>query len=72
MGEGRGCSRFRFLKPSERKCDFSLGLRAIRLSDSFGARRKVVIRNEAYEWAPILRSFDKFCEVGVSSYLFYS
>ena len=23
-------------------------------------------------WAPVLRSFNKICEVGVSSYLFYT
>ena len=31
---------------SERECDFSLRSRAIRPSDSFGARRKVVLRSE--------------------------
>ena len=34
-----------------------------------GARRKVTIRGEAYEWAPVLGVFDKLHEVGVSSYL---
>ena len=34
-----------------------------------GARRKVTIRGEAYEWAPVLGVFDKLREVGVSSYL---
>ena len=46
--------------------------RAIRPSDFFGSRRKVVLRGEGNAWAPILRSFNKFREVGVSSYLFYS
>ena len=71
MGGGGGgeCSRFQFLKPSERECDFSLRLRAIRPSEFFGARRKVALRGEAYAWAPVLRSFDKLREVGVSSYL---
>ena len=52
-----------------RECSFSLSLRAIRLSEFFGARRKVALRGEAYEWAPVLRSFDKLGELGVSSYL---
>ena len=52
-----------------RERDFSLGFRAIRPSEFFGERRKVVLRDEAYAWAPILRSFDKLIEVGVSSYL---
>ena len=52
-----------------RECSFSLSFRAIRLSEFFGARRKVAQRGEAYEWAPVLRSFDKLGEVGVSSYL---
>ena len=50
-------------------CSFSLGLRAIRWSEFFGIRRKVTLRDEVYEWAPVLRSFDKLHEVGVSSYL---
>ena len=63
---------FDFSKRSERDCDFSLELRAIRLSDFFGARSKAALRRETYERAPILKSFDKLREVGVSSYLFYS
>ena len=63
------CSRFRFLKLSERECDFSLRLRAIRPSEFVGTRRKVALRSEAYAWAPVLKSFDKLREVGVSSYL---
>ena len=65
----RGCSRFRFLKPNERECDFSLRLLAIRSSKFVGTRTKVAPRSEAYAWAPILRSFDKLCEVGDLSYL---
>ena len=61
-----------FYSFSERVCDFSLGFWEIGLSDSFGARRKVALRSEAYAWAPVLRSFDKLLEVGVLSYLFYS
>ena len=48
----------------ERERDFSLNLRAIRPSKSFGPRRKTALRIEAYAWAPILRSFDKLIEVG--------
>ena len=50
-------------------CGFSLGFRVIRPSEFFGVRKKVALRSEAYAWAPILRSFDKLREVGVSSYL---
>ena len=53
-------------------CSFSLGFWAIRPSKFFGARRKVTLRDEAYESAPILRSFDKLREVGVSSYLSFT
>ena len=53
-------------------CGFSLGLWAIRPSEFFGTRRKVVLRGKAYAWAPVLRSFDKLREVGVSSYLSFT
>ena len=56
----------------ERKCTFSLDFRSIGQSDLFGARRKVILRNEGNVWASVLRSFDKVHEVGVSSYLFYT
>ena len=56
----------------ERKCTFTLDFRSIGPSDFFGAKRKVVLRDEGNAWAPILRSFDKICEVGFSSYLFYT
>ena len=51
MGENRAgrnkeIQKLKFLKPSVRECDFSLRSRAIRPSDSFGARRKVVLRGE--------------------------
>ena len=72
MKRGWRCSELCFSKPSERVCDFSLGLRAIRPSEFFGTRRKVALRSEAYAWAPVLRSFDKLHEVGVSSYLSYT
>ena len=44
----------------------------IRPSEFFGTRRKVALRGEAYAWAPVLRSFDKLREVGVSSYLSFT
>ena len=44
----------------------------IRPSEFFETRRKVALRGEAYEWAPILRSFDKLREVGVLSYLSFT
>ena len=50
-------------------CSFSLDLWLIRPSDFFGPRRKVVLCIEDNAWAPVLRSFDKLHEVGVSSYL---
>ena len=55
----------------ERESHFSLDYRAIGPSEFFGARRKVVLRGEAYAWALVLRSFDNLREVGVLSYLFY-
>ena len=56
----------------ERGSDFSLRSRAIRLSDFFGPRSKVVLRIEDYTWVPVLGSFDKLYEVGVLSYLSYT
>ena len=56
----------------ERESTFSLGFREIGLSDFFGRRRKTVLRGEDNAWTPVLKSFDKLREVGVSSYLFYS
>ena len=53
----------------ERVSHFSLDFREIRPSEVFGARRKVVLRGEAYAWAPVLRSFDKLREVGDLFYL---
>ena len=44
----------------------------IQPSDSFEPRRKVVLREEDNAWTPVLGSFDKLRELGVSSYLFYS
>ena len=54
---------------NERESSFSLEFWAIRLLEFFGTRRKVVLRGEAYAWAPILGSFVKLREVGVSPYL---
>ena len=50
-------------------CVFSLGLREIRPSELCGARRKAILRSEGNAWVPVLRSFDKLGEVGVSPYL---
>ena len=36
------------------------------------ARRKAVLRDEAYTWAPVLGVFDKLREVGISSYLSFT
>ena len=47
----------------------SLDLQAIRLSEFFGIKRKVVLHGEAYAWTPVLGSFVKLREVGVSPYL---
>ena len=54
---------------SERESHFSLKYRAIRPSKVFGARKKAVLRDEAYAWASVLRSFNKLREVGDLSYL---
>ena len=56
----------------ERKCTFSLDFWSIGPSDFFGARRKVVLHDECNALAPVLRSFNKLREVGVSLYLFYT
>ena len=53
----------------ERERDFSLSFWAIRPSESFGPRRKAVLRGAGNAWTPVLRIFDKLREVGVSSYL---
>ena len=55
----------------ERVSDFSLRSRAIRPSDFFGPRRKVVLRSEGFAWVLVLRSFDKLRKIGVLSYLLY-
>ena len=53
----------------ERISNFSLDSLEIRPSKSFGPRRKAALRREAYAWTPVLGSFVKLREVGVSSYL---
>ena len=67
-----GCSGDADLVFRVRERDFSLGFWAIRPLEFSGARSKVALRGEAYEWAPVLRSFDKLREVGVSSYLSFT
>ena len=52
-----------------RECNFSLSFRQIRPSEIFGARRKAVLRGEAYTWTPVLGVFNKLREVGGSPYL---
>ena len=72
-GGGVRCSRLQWrFSFRERERDFSLNFRQIRPSEFFGARRKVVLRGEDNAWTPVLRSFDKLREVGVSSYLSFT
>ena len=54
---------------SERKRDFSLDLRAIRLSKFVGTRSKAALRIETYVWAPVLGVFDKLHALGDLLYL---
>ena len=56
----------------ERRTSFSLKYRAIRPLEFFEERRKAALRGEAYAWAPVLGSFIKLREVGVSSYLSFT
>ena len=51
--------------------NFFLRSRAIGPSDFFGPRSKAVLRSKGFAWVPVLGSFNKLCEVGVLSYLFY-
>ena len=53
----------------ERECDFSLGLREIRRSVVFGARKKATLCGKGFAWVQDLRSLDKLLEIGVSPYL---
>ena len=65
------CSGVADLCFSERERETSLDFWAIRPSEFFGARSKVVLRDEGNAWAPVLRSFEKIREVGDLSYLVY-
>ena len=56
----------------EREFSFSLSFCAIRPSAVFGTRRKATLHGKGFAWVPDLRSFDKLCEVGVSSYVGFS
>ena len=69
-GEEGKCKMLGFDVFRERVCNLSLGCWAIRPSDFFEPRRKVVLRSEDYAWALVSWSFDKLREVGVLSYLF--
>ena len=55
-----------------RVSNFSLGFRAIRPSEFFRPRSKVVLCSEGFVWVPVSWSFDKLREVGVLSYLSYT
>ena len=63
--------RFDFFS-RERERDFSLDFWAIQPSDFVRTRRKVALRSEVYTWTPVLRSFNKLREVGVSFYLSFT
>ena len=70
---GRGvCWSFKNGGFSERESSFSLRSRTIGPSDFDEARREAILRGEDNVWTPVLGVFDKLCEVGVSSYLFYT
>ena len=72
MWKGDGCRECGFEGFSERVSNFPLGLRAIRPSEFFEARRKVVLCGEDNAWTSVLGVFDKLREVGVSSYLSFT
>ena len=61
-----------FLSFFWREIDFSLEIRAIRLSAVVGTRSKAALRGEGFAWVPDLRSLDKLLEVGVSPYLSFT
>ena len=72
MGEKENrCSSQFILGFSERVSHFSLDFWLIRPLDSFGPRRKAVLRGEDNAWTPVLRSIDKIHDVGDLSYLVY-
>ena len=55
-----------------RSSHFSLHFPVIGSANSSEARSKVGPHCKGYAWVPVLWSFDKFREIGVFSYLFYS
>ena len=61
--EEKRCSGYGFLVFRERVSNFSLGLRTIRPSKFFGARRKTALHGKGFAWVPYLRSFEKLREV---------
>ena len=56
----------------ERSSTLSLDFLMIGPSNSCETRGKVDPHCKSYAWVPVLRSFDKFWEVGIFFYLFYS
>ena len=70
--EEKSCRELGFYVFRVRRCAFSLKSRVIQPSNSFDPRRKAVLREEDNSSTPILGTFDKLREVGVSSHLFYS
>ena len=69
MKSRKSCSSHFFEGFRERKRDFSLKYRVIRLSEFFRARKNVFLRREDNAWTLVLGVFDKLREVGVSPYL---
>ena len=68
--KGRGgCSDIQIFISRERESHFSLDLREIEPSKSFGPRKKVALHGEAYAWTPVLGILVKIREVGDLSYL---
>ena len=65
----RGDAGTHFQTFRDRGSSFSLSFWVIQPSKFFGARRKGVLRGEAYAWTPVLGVFDKLYEVGDSPYL---
>ena len=68
-GAGTGGWKWSFWHFRERITFFSIDFWEIRPSDSDGARRKAVLRREAYAWVPVLGVFKKLREVENFSYL---
>ena len=68
-GKRERCRRFLDLIFRERTSCFSLEIREIQPSTTFGTRRKAALRGKGFSWVPDLRSLEKLREVGVSPYL---